>query len=565
MSIPIPDWIAPEPVNPATVSKLQSALNISAFLAEMLVRRGYSEPVEAAGFLQPRLNSLSDPFLLPDMQAAVTRIFAAIDQGERITLYGDYDVDGVTSLSIMHEVLSAYGGEVQSFLPHRIAEGYGVSAAGLARCLVDTAPQLLIAVDCGTSSKAELDPLMASGVDVIVLDHHECKEALPACSAVVNPKRGDTFGWLCSAGLAFKLCHALQKERRREDIDLRSLLDLVALGTVADLVPLESENRIFVKHGLLRLAQSRRPGIRALSEVAGLPTRLQADHIGFGLGPRLNAAGRLDTAMDAYELLTTRDPTRARALATHLNAQNRERQSVERATFEAAQSMAAAAWDSTSTRAIVVASPEWHPGVIGIVASRIMRAFHRPAIVIAIDESGLGKGSGRSIDGLNLVEALGRCSHLLDKFGGHEMAAGLSIRAENVEAFARELNTVANDLLSAENLIPSLRIDAELRLDEIHLDLLAEHDELEPFGMANARPLFMVRGAVPAIEPVILKEKHLKLHLDNGRGRIAAIFFNGAEHPLPRPPWDIAFHVERNEFRGNQSAEMRIRAIRPSM
>ncbi|MEO7723773.1 MAG: single-stranded-DNA-specific exonuclease RecJ, partial [Chthoniobacterales bacterium] len=401
-------------------------------IARLLRRKGMRNDEQATDFLQPRLKRLSDPFLLPQMKAAVDRILRALDRRERIVLYGDYDVDGVTSLALLSEMLRAYGAAPALFLPSRMEEGYGLSAEGIERCWQEHQPELLIALDCGTGSCAEVAQIRARGADVIVLDHHEPKGALPDCVALVNPKvAGDcAFTYLCSVGIVFKLCHALLKTRPLPDFDLRRRLDLVALGTVADIVPLEAENRILVHHGIRELGHRRLLGMRELMKVAAVRAPIAAEHIGFRLGPRLNAAGRLTTAEKVLRLLLTTDPGEALALANELDGQNRDRQSVEREIVQAAEARIVEQTLSEAS-AIVLGDRAWHPGVLGIVASRLARNHHRPTIIVGFDEAGLGKGSGRSISGLSLVAALGRCTEHMEKFGGHAMAAGLTIREEN--------------------------------------------------------------------------------------------------------------------------------------
>lgn len=329
-------------------------------------------------FLQPRLASLSDPFLLPDMPAAVDRIFQAVDRGERIVLFGDYDVDGITSLALLAEMLRAYSADPRLFLPLRMDEGYGLSRESLERCWREHQPQLLIAVDCGTSSVAEIAELKRHGTDVIVMDHHEPKSTLPECIAVVNPKvvADCAFRYLCSAGVVFKVCHALLKRRPVGGFDLKAQLDLVALGTVADIVPLEGENRLLVIHGSRTAARTSRPGVRKLMEVAGVRPPICTEDIGFRLGPRLNAAGRLASAEAALKLLLTRDEAEAAELATLLDAQNRERQQVEKDIFAAADEKVSSSFNGERDAAVVVGDRDWHPGVLGIVASRLVRKYH---------------------------------------------------------------------------------------------------------------------------------------------------------------------------------------------
>ena len=555
-------WIFPPAPEAAEVQQLSQRLGIARFAAELLVRRGFRKPEEAEEFLAPRLKSLRDPFLLPNMAAAVERILTAIERQERVVLYGDYDVDGVTSLALLTRVLRAMGAEPACFLPLRADEGYGLSPDGVARCVAEHAPQLIIAVDCGTSSVAEIAALREQGVDVIVLDHHECQSELPACVALVNPKLGDDFHYLCSVGIVFKVAHALLKRRPAVGFDLRDCLDLVALGSVADLVPLRDENRVFVRRGLAQLEESKWIGIRALVEVSALRAPFSPGNIGFGLAPRLNAAGRLGTAQDALELLLTEDAGRARTLAISLDVQNRERRTVEEAVFQEAEAQLVEWFDAERDAAIVVGAPGWHPGVVGIVASRLQKRHHRPAFVVGFDEAGLGKGSGRSIEGLSLVVALARCEEFLEKHGGHEMAAGLTLREARFAEFRAAFGACARELLTAEQLRPRLRLDAELTLGVIDYELLDQHEALQPFGMGHPQPLFAARGVTLAGEPRVMKEKHLSLLLRQSGDEYRAVWFGAASEELPRLPWDIAFHIERNEWQGSVSPQIHVRAVR---
>ncbi len=557
-------WIFPEPADATVVRGLMQGLDCARFAAELLAHRGFPSPGAAHSFLEPRLKTLSDPALLPNMPVAVERILAALDARERIVLYGDYDVDGVTSLALLARTLRAFGAEPACFLPLRADEGYGLSTDGVARCVAEHAPQLVIAVDCGTSSIAEIADLATQGIDVIVLDHHECKDALPACVALVNPKLGDDFHYLCSVGIVFKVAHALLKKRPIAGFDLRDYLDLVALGTVADLVPLRDENRVFVKRGLAQLEETKWVGLRALIEVSALRRPFSPANIGFGLGPRLNAAGRLGTAQDALELLLTEDASRARTLATKLDVQNRERRAVEEAVFQEAQAQLLETFDPVRDAAIVVASRGWHSGVVGIVASRLQKRYHRPSLVIGFDENGVGKGSGRSIAGLSLVAALAQCGEFLEKHGGHEMAAGLTLGEARLAEFREAFCTCARALLTAEQLQPRLHLDTELTLGEIDYELLDGHEALQPFGMGNPQPLFFARGVTLAAEPRVMKEKHLSLLLRQGGDEYRAVWFGAATGTLPRLPWDVAFTIERNEWQGTVSPQIHVRAVRHS-
>jgi single-stranded-DNA-specific exonuclease len=554
-------------------------------IARLLSRKGFRCAEEVEGFLRPRLSSLSDPFLLPQMGAAVSRVLAALDQHERIVLFGDYDVDGVTSLALLDEMLRAYGGAPQLFLPLRIEEGYGLSRESVERCLEQHQPQLLIAVDCGTSSVNEVAILNERGVDVIVLDHHEPKAQLPGCVAIVNPKiareadnpvclpEADSMSnclrhstppleYLCSVGIVFKLCHALLKTRPTPGFDLKSHLDLVALGTVADIVPLRGENRVLVQRGAIEIARTSRIGLKKLMEIARVHPPILPEDIGYRLGPRLNAAGRLSTAEKSLRLLLTQDESEAAMLAAELDRQNRERQEVETQIFAAATEKIDMEFNATRDAAIVAGARGWHPGVLGIVASRLVRKYHRPAIVIGFDENGVGKGSGRSIEGLNLVEALSRCAASLDKYGGHEMAAGLAMREENFDRFAEAFRSTARELLSDEALQPCIRLDHELPFTEIDVEFLRWHEMLQPFGNGNPQPLFFAREVEPIVPPRVVKEKHLIFRLRQGNRHRRAVYFDGMANQLPPPPWDIAFRICADEYGGETLIAMRIEAVR---
>jgi single-stranded-DNA-specific exonuclease len=558
-------WILPETDSGEIPRSLPGGLVFSPLARSVLARAGFSAPEEIEGFLRPRLQNLSDPFLLPEMDQAVERIDRALRRREKIMLYGDYDVDGVTSLTILARLLIAYGGDVQCFLPKRTEEGYGLSEAAVARCFEQGRPDLLVAVDCATNSVADIARIRQAGVDVIVIDHHEFSGQRPDCVALVNPKVGETFHYLCSAGLAFKVAHAMLKRSPLEGFDLKDFLDLVALATLADLVPLVEENRIMVKRGLVQMERTRWPGLGALIGLACIRPPIRSSDVGFRLGPRINAAGRLGSAETALELLLTNDIKEATRLAHELDAQNRERQAVERQVVLEAESWVEANFQPDRHASIVCGQDDWHDGVLGIVASRVMRRYHRPTLVVGFNGEGLGKGSGRSIPGLSLVEALGRCAEHLDQYGGHEMAAGLTLRRENFAGLQRDFELAAQEILRGTELKRSLRIDAEVELAEVDFPLLEEQEAMEPFGMGNEQPLLVVRGVTPGWEPRILKGKHLKFDFLANRRKISAIFFGGAEEPMPRPPWDVAFKLDRNEFQGRIEPQMQVVAMRSSV
>jgi single-stranded-DNA-specific exonuclease len=530
-------------------------------ITRLLQRREFACADDVRTFLNPRLSSLADPFLIGGMQDAVQRIFQAVDQRQCVVLFGDYDVDGVTSLALLFEMLRAYGNPPALFLPLRIEEGYGLSAEGVARCLRQHDPQLLIAIDCGTSSLAEIASLRQAGVDVIVLDHHEPKAELPDC-LMVNPKATNSgFEYLCSAGLTFKLCHALLKTRRI-DFDLKSTLDLVALGTVADIVPLQGDNRAFVKSGSAVIVTSRRAGIKKLIEVAGVKPPIMPDDIGYRLGPRLNAAGRLATAEKALRLLITDSPLEAAALARELDDQNRQRQEVEKQILQEAEEEVAKTFDPSRDSGIVLGARGWHPGVLGIVASRLSKKYYRPTIIVGFDENGAGKGSGRSIEGCSLVRALTECAGTLEKFGGHEMAAGVSLREENLPRFREQFLDAARRQLSDDALAPRLHLDAEIKLSEITSDLLRWHEMLQPFGNGNPQPIFVCAAVEAARPPRVIAERHLDLRLKKENAIRRAVFFDCAATALPPAPWDVAFRLHPNLYQGEIRIDLHVQALR---
>jgi single-stranded-DNA-specific exonuclease len=442
----------------------------------------------------------------------------------------------------------------------------------LKRCMAEgPKPDLLVAVDCGTASYEEIEELRAEGIDVVVVDHHEPGPmGRPPCNAFVNPKSEESDGslsYLCAAGVVFKLAHAILKTRTLEGLDrdehLRDLLELVALATIADIVPMTGENRILVRHGLRRLPYTRRPGLKALQEVAGLNGHATSMDVGFRIGPRINAAGRMDQPLDALETLLTECRREALELAERLDGYNKERQKHElQIREEAREQLLSQGFDPSRDPVIVLGSRSWHPGVVGIVASRLMRQYHKPAFVVAFDEQGYGKGSGRSIEGVSLVAAIDYCRDLLDAGGGHEMAAGISVWEDQFDAFRERFREFILKTYSQELLRPILRLDAELSLDQLSLDFLASYEKLQPFGNGNPQPVFFARGIHVARPPARLRNNHLRLFLRQGLCEHDAMFFGGGEHPLPEPPWDVAFTIDRNTFRGQTRLQIVVRDIR---
>lgn len=559
-------------LNPTdTVADFGAELNeqLPPLVRKLLTQRGIREPHRAEQFLRPRLADLGDPFDMREMDAAVERIFRAADHGESVCIYGDYDVDGVSSVTLLHAILTAYGLEPSCFIPVRTKEGYGLSEDGIRRAIeiCGGKPGLIITVDCGTSSVDEVEYLNSIGIDVIILDHHESStRGRPPAVAVVNAKLEDEspLTYLCSAGVVFKLAHAMLKRRRLTDFDLKEYLDIVAIATVADIVPLVNENRLLTRHGLRVMARGSNTGLRALNEVTGMRSTPSASHVSFRIGPRLNAAGRMDSPADALELLMTQDATRAMQLAHCLEAHNRARQQEEEKIRAEATQMLEQHFSPATDRVIVLGSRTWHPGVVGIVASLLMRRYHKPTFIISLDENGLGKGSGRSIPGVSLVQAIHACADTLVSGGGHDMAAGLVIREEMIDDFRRAFDAYVQQHADADQLKPKLHIDAEVQLAELTLDLLDSYELLEPFGNSNPQPVFMSRNVMLSDAPRHLQGNHLKLSLRQGNHECDAMFFNGGTVHLPDPPWDIAFTIDRNVWRGRTSVSMSIQDIRPA-
>ncbi|MFZ0505050.1 MAG: single-stranded-DNA-specific exonuclease RecJ [Chthoniobacterales bacterium] len=556
-------WDLTAAADRSDLAALAAELRLPISILRLLSRRGFQDAEAIRSFLWPRLRELSDPFLLAGMKAAVERIFQAVDRQERIVLYGDYDVDGITSQTLLARVLQAYGASPALFLPMRVEEGYGLTADGVSRCLQTHHPQLLIALDCGTSSAERIAEIEATGIDVVVIDHHEVQHAPPKCHAFINPKTGTDHRYFCTVGLVFKLCHALLKERRIPDLDLKQYLDLVAIGTIADLVPLVAENRLLVYHGLKQLETTQWVGVKTLMRVAGIDFPVRPDDVGFRLGPRLNAAGRLGLAEAALNLLLTSDDDVAASLSAELDQQNRARQELEQQTFDAACRLLEQDPDLASHCAIVVGEAGWHPGVVGIVAARLVRQYYRPALVIGFDQEGVGKGSGRSIPGFSLVQALDGCCGSLTQYGGHEMAAGFSLPFEQLAVFAGAFRAVAKNTLSAEQLLPRLRIDALVNGSDINYDFLVAHERLQPFGLGNWQPLLLLQRGEPTGDIKVLKEKHRVFGLRHNGRLLRAIEFNFSE-PLPAPPWDVAFYLEPAVYRDQIQIQLRVVAIRTS-
>lgn len=567
-------WLLAEP-EPLLAERLVRELGVSPLLAQCLVNRGLSEVERAGSFLHPKLRSLSDPFVLPNMRVAVERLWEAQRRGEQVTVFGDYDVDGVTATAILLQVMRRLGWEVDFYLPHRLEEGYGLTLDGVVNCLERHPTRLLLAVDCGSTATETIRWLRQKGVDVIVLDHHQVANPPPPAVALVNPQLNPpgehSLRELCSAGLAFKLAHGLVKEGRRrgnpeaEVFDLKPLLDLVALGTVADLVPVTGENRILVTAGLQRLNRTKRPGLQALREVARIRHSIGPFEVGFQLAPRLNAAGRLEDATEALELLLEKNPERAVRLARSLDARNLERQCLERSIAEEVIGAVRARFDPRRDFVIVEGKLLWHVGVVGIVASRVLQEFYRPAIILGGDGYEW-RGSGRSVEGFDLAAALRQCSDLLVRHGGHAMAAGLTIEPAKLPLFRRRLNAIARATLKPDQLRPPLRLDAAVPLEELTLERVHELHLLHPTGQGNPQVQLVVPGVRLVRGPVRIgrEQRHLKFRVSSGGRSCDVVWWNGAVRPWPEGVVDLACVPQINEFNGRTHLQLRLLDWRPA-
>ena len=566
---PDPAWTLPSAPDPAAVQTLVEALRLPAAVCAVLVARGVTEPDQAKDFLRPRLEHLHAPAQLADAPAAAERIARAIRAGDTILVHGDYDVDGICATALLTRWLRKLGGRIVPFVPHRLRDGYDFGPAGLAAAQ-DAGATLIVTADCGTVAHETVSGANGEGIDVVITDHHTVEGSLPEAVAVVNPQRPDCAypdKGLCGTGVAYKMCELVADALDADPRALVTYLDLVALATVADLVPLTGENRVLVHHGLKRFPHTRILGLGALLRVAGLPvSEVTAGKLGFVVAPRINAAGRIGESADALRLLLTDDAAEARQLAEQLDATNRDRQDEDKRTLAEALEMLGREYDPASDFGVVLAAEGWHPGVIGIVASRVVERIHRPVVMIALDGQ-RGRGSARSIPGFDLYEALKACSAHMMRFGGHKQAAGMDVARDSVAALREAFNAEAGSRLDLAELQPRLRTDVVLELEDVDLQLVHWMSYLGPHGMGNPGPLF-VASAVAFQRAKVVGENHLKATLSQRGGRIDAIGFGLADRHPPEAvmaePHDVAFRLEKNEWRGTARAQARLIALRPT-
>ena len=560
-------WILRE-ADEGLVSLLSESLKVSPLLARILVHRGLKEAAAAQRFLSSSLRSdLPSPFLMAGMEQAAERLVHALENKELICIWGDYDVDGTTGAATLVSFLKEIGGEPIYYIPHRINEGYGLNPEGL-KGLISRGVRLVVTVDCGISNYQEVELARNLGIDVVIVDHHEPPPDLPPAVAILNPHRSDCpfpDKGLSGAGLAFYLIIGLRAKLREAGWfahsvtpDIRRYLDIVTLGTIADMVPLKGVNRVLARRGLAELGGSTRPGVLALKQVA----RISAGEVGVGqvafqLGPRINAAGRMDAGLKVVEMLTTESSEVALRIAQELDEHNRERQAMEARVLEEALSQVDADTALRGRYSIVLGQEGWHPGVLGIVASRIVERFHRPTVVIGFRQ-GEGKGSARSIRGFHLVEGLRRCADLLEKFGGHEYAGGLSIKQEKFRFFLDRFEEIARACLTPDDLVPVLEVDAHLDFSEIGLSLARQLDVLQPFGVGNPEPLFITKAVEVSEQKVFTGGSRFRLR--QGERSLGAVAFGlGEEFPgHPGARIDVVYRLSENEWNGTSAVELRI-------
>lgn len=561
-------WVIAKPPDSAALAALAADLHLPEPVCRLLLARGYEAPDDAKRFLRPRLDQLHDPRSMLDLDKAVDRIVRAMKEGETILVHGDYDVDGICSTSLLTLALRGMGGKVVPFIPRRLEDGYDLSMAGV-NAAIEANAKVLVTCDCGTNAIEPVKAACRAGIDVIISDHHLPSGPLPECLAVLNPRRqGCAYPDkdLAAVGVAFKLALAVARAVGANENPILGMLDLVAVATVADIAPLRGENRVLVRYGLRLLGETRNTGLRALIRAAGLDRKpINAGRIGFILAPRLNAVGRLAHALLGVELLTTTDEHRANQIARELEELNKRRQDIDRETERQAREMLQRI-DLDATAGIVLWDTNWHPGVIGIVASRLVEEAHRPVVLVAVQD-GVGKGSGRSISPFDLHGGLSACRDLLMRFGGHKMAAGVTVREDMLPEFAKRFNEVARERLSAEDLVREIRVDLELGLASASRDFEALIRHFEPFGVGNGSPVFLTRGVSLKGKPKVVGPGHLKLRLSAGGAELDAIGY-GMGSRLAEcedcPTFDVVYRLEHDEWNGIKTLQAKIADLRPS-
>ncbi len=559
-------WVERGSPDPEAVHALARELRLPAQVATLLVTRGYETPGDARDFLRPKLEHLHPALAMRGMPEAVERLARAVRSREIVLVHGDYDVDGMCSVTILVRTLRHLGANAVPFVPHRIRDGYDLGSAGVRAALAENA-RVLVTCDCGTTAHAPVAELRAAGIDVIISDHHLPSSPPPECVAVLNPRvPGCDYPDkdLCAAAVAFKLSLALLEHHGASANLALNMLDLVALATVADVAPLRGENRVMVRYGLRLMAQTRNVGLRALISASGLEGKeITAGRVGFILAPRLNAVGRIGESMRGVQLLMTASEAEANSIARDLEEINRVRQDMDREILEAARQLAAHR-DLDNTAGLVLAAEGWHPGVIGIVASRLVEELYRPVVLIAV-ENGVGKGSGRSIPAFDLHAGLSDCRDLLIRYGGHRAAAGLTVDPARIPELAERFNAVASERLTSDDLIPEMSIDLEIALSEANEELEKLLRHFEPFGIGNPAPILAARGARMAAPPRVIGQDGLRFRLRDADRELEGVWWGVAHRAGEWPTGtcvDVAFRLERDLYRGNSRLVARVADIR---
>lgn len=563
-------WIANPPLDAEQQilsDELAKTINVNPFLAKLLVLRGIDSYDHAKDFFRPDLAKLHDPFLMKDMDLAVDRLISAMKNGEKILVYGDYDVDGTTSVTLFYGFLSRIYTELDYYIPDRYEEGYGVSWQS-----IDWAEQngytLIVSLDCGIKSVDKVTEAKSRGIDFIICDHHRPGDELPPASAVLDPKRSDCvypYKELTGAGVGFKLLEAYCIRTGTKKEILFSYLDLLVISIASDIVPITGENRILAYYGLLQLNASPRVGVKALINIAGIKGVLEITQVVFGLGPRINAAGRIKHAKEAVRLLLCEDADEAEAFAMEINKHNTDRRTFDSSITEEALNMIETDDWFSSAKSTVLYKESWHKGVIGIVASRCIEKYHRPTIILT-QSHGKAAGSARSVPGFDVYEAIEECSDLLEQFGGHTFAAGLTLPIDNIEAFRKRFDQIVSGKILPEQLIPMINVDLELDLTNITPKFYKILKQMGPFGPGNMTPVFVSRNVELVNKPVLMKEKHIKFEVSqNGSEPLTAIGF-GMSHFYPDllsgTPFSICFHLEENNFRNKTTLQLSLKDIK---
>jgi single-stranded-DNA-specific exonuclease len=551
-----------------SVADLAANLGLPNVISRILINRGVETPKDARDFLEPRMEELCDPYVFEDMERGVERVIQALRDREKIMIYGDYDVDGITATALMFLVLNKLGAEVSYYLPNRLCEGYGISEEGIEEA-INRGATLLISVDCGITAVEEVNYARERGIECIITDHHEPGSEIPQAVAVINPKRSGKHSVgveLAGVGMAYKFATALYLRLKQNPAEINEHLDLVALGTAADIVPLVNENRILTKFGIKQVARSSKPGLKSLIFISGLMGKeIGTGQVVFILAPRINAVGRLGNAELAIKLLSTKDETQANKIARQLNEENKKRKSIDERTLMEAMAMIHETVDLQRDKAIILDGSGWHQGVIGIVASRLVEKYHRPTIMISTDEKE-GKGSARSIPNFHLYEALRECEDLLIRFGGHKYAAGLSIDVKKIPEFRDRFRDVTSRMLKDEDLFPRIFIDSEIELAEIDDHLVKILDRFSPYGPQNMKPVFLTRNLELYGNPYIVGRNHLKMKVQKNGKVLDCIGFGLSHHLnqlIHKPLYiDLVYVVETNIWNGTKHIQLRIKDLR---